>query len=99
MVITAVMLHKQRTLVRAFEQAGATSADRACTAEELELQPGMAWYRLVAHAVLRCPAESRYFLDTANWQRLRRRRRVLALAFIVGLLALLGLILVLNRAG
>lgn len=99
MVITAVMLHKQRKLVRAFEQAGATSVDRARTAEELGLQPGMAWYRLVAQAVLRCPAEGRYFLDRTNWQRLRRRRRVLMLAFLAGLLGLLCVILVLSRAG
>jgi hypothetical protein len=51
MVITAVMLHKQRRLVRAFEQAGATGAVRARTAEELGLQPGIRWCRLVAHAV------------------------------------------------
>lgn len=98
MVITAVMMHKQRKLVRAFESAGATSAARARTAQELGLQPGMVWYRLVAHAVLRCPAEGRYFLDLANWQRLRRRRRAWALTFIVGLLALLGLIWMLGRA-
>ena len=94
MVITAVMLHKQRTLVQSFERAGATSVDQARTAEQLGLQPGMAWYRLVAHGVLRCPAEGRYFLDRANWQRLRRRRRALALAFIAGLLLLSGLILI-----
>ena len=95
MVITAVMQHKQRKVVHAFEQAGAISADQARTAEELGLKPGMAWYRLVAHAVLRCPAEGRYFLDVANWQRLRRRRRALALLVIAGLL--LGVILLLSR--
>lgn len=97
MVITSVMLHRQRQLVRAFEAAGATSADHARTADELGLQPGMAWHRLVVHAVLRCPAEGRYFLDVVNWQRLRRRRRTLALAVTAGLLVLLGVVLLLNR--
>ncbi|MEP7187505.1 MAG: hypothetical protein ABI767_16870 [Rhodanobacter sp.] len=99
MLITAVMMHKQRALVRAFEQAGATSEARAQTAEQLGLQPGMAWYRLVTHAVLRCPAEGRYFLDVGNWHRLRQRRRWLALAAVAVLFGCLGLILLLTRSG
>lgn len=99
MVITAVMLRKQRKLVRAFEEAGAISAAQARTAAQLGLQPGMAWHRLVSHAVLRCPGEGRYFLDIANWQRLRGRRRHLALAVVAALLGVLGLILILTRPG
>jgi hypothetical protein len=49
--------------------------------------------------LLRCPAEGRYFLDVADWQRLRRRRNAWAMALIAGLLALLGLILSFSRAG
>ena len=86
MVITAVMLRRQRILVRAFEQAGATSAAQARTAEQLGLVPGMAWYQLVTQAVLRCPGEGRYFLDVGNWQRLRQRRHWMALV-VVALLA------------
>jgi hypothetical protein len=91
MLITALMMHRQRAIVRAFEQAGATSVATACSAEQLGLKPGMAWHQLVGRAVLRCPAEGRYFLDLANWQRLRRGRRRLAL--LVGGLLVLGLIL------
>jgi hypothetical protein len=61
MVITAVMPHRKRKLVQAFEQAGAISVAQARTTEELGLQLGMAWHRLVAHAVLRCPAEGSLF--------------------------------------
>jgi hypothetical protein len=96
MVIAAIMMHRQRALVRAFERAGATSAAQARTAEALGLKTGMAWHQLVGHAVLRCPGEGRYFLDEANWQRLRRRRRTVALAVIAGLLVLLALILLLT---
>ncbi|WP_426701139.1 hypothetical protein ACPPVV_17485 [Rhodanobacter sp. Col0626] len=96
MVITAVMMHRQRALVRAFERAGATSATQARSAEQLGLKPGMAWHQLVGHAVLRCPGEGRYFLDQANWQRLRRRRRIIAFAVIGGLLVLLALIVLLT---
>ncbi|MGH8159175.1 MAG: hypothetical protein ACREPQ_13715 [Rhodanobacter sp.] len=60
----------------------------------------MAWHQLVGHAVLRCPGEGRYFLDLANWQRLRQRRRRLALlAVIGGLLVVLAVILLTTRAG
>ncbi|SHM40316.1 hypothetical protein [Rhodanobacter sp. OK091] len=93
MVITAVMVHKQRALVRTFEQAAATTAATACTAEQLGLKPGMAWHQLVGHAVLRCPGEGRYFLDLANWQQLRRQRRRMALAVVAGLLTLVLILL------
>lgn len=91
MVITAVMAHRQRAIVRAFEQAAAITVTTACTVEQLGVKPGMAWHQLVSQAVLRCPGEGRYFLDVANWQRLRQRRRRLALlAVIAGLLVVLA---------
>ncbi|MGC1549041.1 MAG: hypothetical protein WA777_10980 [Rhodanobacter sp.] len=96
MLITIVMIHKQRAIVRAFEQAGATTVATACRAEQLGLQPGMAWYQLMARAVLRCPGEGRYFLDVANWQRLRRRRRMAAAVVVAVLVALLLVALVLR---
>jgi hypothetical protein len=91
MVISTVMMIRQRAIVRAFERAAATTAATACTAAHLGLRPdGLAWYRLVTLAVLRCPGEGRYFLDVANWQRLRKRRRLVALGIAAGLLVLLG---------
>ncbi|OOG40291.1 hypothetical protein [Rhodanobacter sp. C05] len=100
MVITAVMAHKQRVIVRAFEQAAATTAATARTAEQLGLTPGMAWHQLVGHAVLRCPGEARYFVDLANWQRLRQRRRRIALVVAaVGMLVVLAVIVLTARTG
>ena len=99
MVITAMMVRKQQAIVRAFEQAAATTAAMARTAEQLGLKPGMAWHQLVGHAVLRCPGDGRYFLDLANWQRLRQRRRRIALTIIAGLLVVLTVILLTTRAG
>ncbi|MEO5829779.1 MAG: hypothetical protein ABIQ36_04340 [Rhodanobacter sp.] len=93
MVINAVMMVKQRTIVRAFERAAATSAATACRPEQLGLKQGMAWYQLVQHAVLRCPGEARYFLDIANWQRLRQRRQRVVLGVMAILLGLLALML------
>ncbi|MCW0201184.1 MAG: hypothetical protein OJI74_04885 [Rhodanobacter thiooxydans] len=102
MLINAVMMLRQRAIVRAFERAAATTAATACMAEQLGLKPGMAWHRLVSLAVLRCPGEGRWFLDVASWQRLRRRRHRIALAVVAGVLVLLGLLLVagtLSRPG
>lgn len=96
MLITIVMIHKQRAIVRAFEQADATTVATACRVEQLGLQPGMAWHQLMARAVLRCPGEGRYFLDVANWQRLRHRRRVAAAVVVAVLVALLLVALVLR---
>ena len=93
MVITSVMVQKQRAIVRAFEQGAVTSAGTARTAEQMGLKPGMAWHHLVGHAVLRCPGEARYFVDVGNWQRLCRRRRKLAAWVIVALLIGLALVL------
>jgi len=87
MVITSVMVHKQRAIVQAFERAAVTSVASAKTAEQMGLKPGLAWHHLVANAVLRCPAEGRYFLDQANWRRLRRRRQRTAIVVIAALLA------------
>ena len=98
MVITAVMAYRQRAIVRAFEQAAATTVATAHTAEQLGLKPGLAWHQLVGQAVLRCPGEARYFLDLANWQRLRQRRRRHALAVVAGSLVVVALILLATRA-
>ena len=98
MLIATVMMHKQRSIVRAFERAAVTSAATARTAEQMGLRTGLAWHHLVGHAILRCPGEGRYFLDVANWQRLRRRRRHVALVVIVALLVGLALVLLATRA-
>ncbi len=94
MVITSLTMHRQRSIVRAFERRAVTSMVAARSAEQTGLKQGMTWHHLVAHAVLRCPGEGRYFLDPGNWQRLRRRRRLLAFVVIVALL-LAGLALAL----
>ena len=91
------MVHKQRVIVRAFEQGAVTSAGTARTAEQMGLKPGLAWHHLVGRAVLRCPGEARYFLDVVNWQRLCRRRRQLAVVVVVALLISLALVWLATR--
>ncbi|MFA6229054.1 MAG: hypothetical protein WC617_02620 [Rhodanobacter sp.] len=94
MVITALMMRRQRALVRAFEQVGATSVAQARSAQQMSLSQGMAWQQLVAHAVLRCPGEGRYFVDLPNWQRLQRRRRITALVVVAAVLLGLAVLFV-----
>jgi hypothetical protein len=88
MVITAGIVRRQHAIVRAFQQAAATTPATACSAKQLGLKPGLAWHHLVGHAVLRCPGEGRYFLDLPNWQRLRRKRRRIAAVMVT--IVLLG---------
>lgn len=97
MIITSALLLRQKKIVRSFERAAATTPATACTPAQLGLKPGLAWHRLVGHAVLRCPGEGRYFLDVANWQRLRRLRWRIATGIIVGLLLVLGAVLLAAR--
>ncbi|OOG44353.1 hypothetical protein B0E52_08160 [Rhodanobacter sp. C06] len=87
MLLTAMRMRRQRTIVRAFEQAGALAADSARRAEELGTRVDFAWQQLASLAVLRSPASGRWFLDRPNWQRLCRRR--CALAVVAGLLLVL----------
>jgi hypothetical protein len=90
MFFTAWVRRRQGAIVRTFEQAGAVGSTSARTPAELGLKPDMAWYQLIGRAVLRCPAEGRYYLDRLNWVRLRKRRRITGLivaAVIVVILA------------
>ncbi|MEP6899786.1 MAG: hypothetical protein ABI870_14765 [Rhodanobacter sp.] len=97
MVIASALMLQQKKIVHAFERAAITTPTTACTAEQLGLKPGLAWHRLVGHAVLRYPGEGRYFLDVSNWQRLRRLRRRIAIGIIVGLLLVLAVVLLTVR--
>lgn len=89
MLLTAMLMRRQRAIVRAFEQAGAVAADSARSVEQLGLSVGIAWQQLASLAVLRSPAAGRWFLDRANWRRLCRRRCALAAASVAALLLVL----------
>jgi hypothetical protein len=97
MVITSAIVLKQKRIVQAFERAAATTPGTAQTPAQLDIKQGLAWGQLVRHAVLRCPGEGRYFVDMANWQRLRRLRRRIAISIISGLLIVLAVVLVVTR--
>ena len=73
-----------------FEQGARHQRREARTAEQMGLKPGMAWHQLVAHGRAALPGEGRYFLDAADWQRLRRRRLRAAAGSDRGAAGLLG---------
>ena len=89
MLLTVMRMQRQRVIVRAFEQAGAVTAEDARSAEQLGLSVSFAWQQLASLAVLRSPASWRLFLDRANGRMLCRRRCALAAAVVAGLLLVL----------
>lgn len=85
------ILRKERNVVRAFREAGATGTGSARRLEELELRPGLGFRRLRERAVLRVAAPEHYYLDEEVWAAVRRsRQRVSVVVFIVVLLMLAG---------
>lgn len=90
MLLTTVLMLKQRAIVRVFAGAAALNATQARSADELGLRVGIAWQQLASRGVLRSPVSGRWFLDRANWQRLCRRRMAWALAAVAGVV-LIGL--------
>ena len=82
----AGMIRKQKKIVGAFRDAGATSAERAATAASLSLHEGLAVRILRGHGVLREAGDGRLYLDESSWDGLRARRRRIALTILGTLL-------------
>lgn len=87
----AVILLRERQVVEAFERAGATSPERARTANEVNVDDtGVGWRRLRERAIVREAAPGRFYLDVEVWQATRRtRRRILSVLVLLILLAAL----------
>jgi hypothetical protein len=74
--IPAAVAARQKRIIRKFEEAGATSAEHARTAEELDVRDRHLFSRLVKAEVLQSPGEGRYFLSAEGLQRWKQRRLV-----------------------
>jgi hypothetical protein len=98
----AAVAIRERRMVEAFQIAGATSPDRARTADEVGVDPGsLGWRRLHNRAVIResSPGSGRYYLDQEVWIAVRRTRmRILVIFLIVALFAWLALVFTQRRA-
>ena len=79
----AVMLLKEKHIVSAFRQAGATSPAAANTPAAIGVDERIAFQKLRRRAVLREAGPGRFYLDELNWEALRRMRRRMAL--LIGL--------------
>lgn len=93
-ILGAVVAKRRRELIAKFRAAGATSRDRARSAEELSVTPGSPLFRVqVGRGVLVEAEGGLYYLDEAAAERADRLRRwlllaVLALAVALALLAI-----------
>jgi hypothetical protein len=89
--VAAVILMRERRVVEAFERAGATSPDRAISANDVDVdESGVGWRRLRERAIVREATTGRFYLDVEVWQANRRMRH--RLAFALGLLLLAALV-------
>jgi hypothetical protein len=98
----AAVAIRERRMVEAFQIAGATSPDRARTADEVGVDAGsLGWRRLHNRAVIResSPGSGRYYLDQEVWIAVRRTRmRILVIFLFVALFAWLALVFTQRRA-
>jgi len=82
----AVILLKEKHIVAAFRQAGATSPGAATTPAAIGVDERIAFHRLRRRAVLHETEPGHFYLDDVRWEALRRRRHFGAL--LIGLLVL-----------
>lgn len=85
----AAVIAREKRIVRAFWEAGATSADKAVAPQDIGVHGRVAFKRLVEHAVLRESGNGRFYLDEQKWQDLRslRHRIVLIMLLLVAVAA------------
>jgi len=81
----AVIILRERQVVEAFAQAGATSPDRATTPADLGVEGDRFARRLMSKGVLReaVPGSRRYYLDVERWAQEQRMRRWLGITILV----------------
>lgn len=92
----AVMILKEKAIVAAFRNAGATSATTATTPAAVGIHERLAFRKLRQRAVLREAGPGLFYLDEQSWEALRRIRRQLALAAAI-LALVVGLAILLRR--
>ena len=94
----AIVLLRERRIVEAFVDAGATTAARARPLGELPVDPdGRAMRRLRERGVVREGAAGGFYADVAVWRALRRMRRRTLLVAAASALAAAGATLVGRR--
>lgn len=87
----AVIIAKEKDLVAHFRLARALSPASAKSATELGVDTRLAWYILERHAIIRDAGQGRYYLDEPAWLAHQKRRRRVAIAMLVIVLAVLAI--------
>jgi para-nitrobenzyl esterase len=83
----AVVLMKERQVVAAFENAGATTPERAVNPDDIGTDMhGVAWRRLRNRAIVRETAEGKYYVDVEVWQATRKTRQRLIFVVLIVIL-------------
>ena len=83
----AIIIRKQRDIVRVFQGAGVTTPDRARDPDALGIDQSLVFKGLVRRAVLREASPGRYYLDEPSWNAMGSRRRRMAVVVLVALIA------------
>lgn len=88
--VAAVIAAKERAIVEAFRDAGATALVTAVPLEQLGVDENVGFRRLRRHEVIREAVPGRYYLDEDVWTAVRRTRLrlVTVLIAIVVLIAI-----------
>lgn len=92
----AVILRRQRRIVRAFETADAVSPSSAVDPQTLGVRRGLVFDALRRSGVLVAVDGSRYYLDPPAFDRLRSRQRRIALIMVVLALIVWAFVAVIN---
>lgn len=91
----AVIIAKEKHIVAAFREAGATSLGKAVAPATLGVHERLAFSKLRQHAVLREAGPGLFYLDEPSWEALRRFRR--RLAIVVAVFAVIAVAALLAR--
>ncbi len=89
----AIIIRKERDIVRLYEQAGATSPAAARTPSDVGVHERVAFKILVRRAVLCEVGPDCYYVDVPRWNALRALRRRVAIAVILTLAVMVALLI------
>lgn len=93
--VAAVIVAREREIVEAFRDVGATTVATALPLDEVGVDENIGFRRLRMHEVVREAAPGRYYLDEGVWTAVRRTRHrvagvLLVVVIVVALMVLLG---------
>lgn len=93
--VAAVIAARERAIVEAFRDAGATALVTALPLDQVGVDENIGFRRLRMHEVIREATPGRYYLDEDVWQAVRRTRKrlvavLLAIVVILVIASVIG---------